>query len=230
MNTLESNRKLCLGQQTRLRELISGNHPHEEAIQLFLRQHAMLHSANVAEPEIWSYEDAVLGDMTEEHMRIMSKDCDHTITWLIWHMARCEDITMNILVAGQPLILMEDDWRQKLKTPIIHTGNAMDKQSIINFSQAIEPQALRAYRLAVGQKTQALVRQLKPGELKHEVDPARLQIVKDEKVVVEEASEIVDYWGSRTIGGLLLMPASRHNLAHLSEAIEIKRKIQRSQT
>jgi hypothetical protein len=48
--------------------------------------------------------------------------------------------------------------------------------------------------------------------------------VQDERAVLEAASDITDYWGKRTIAGLLLMPATRHNLVHLNEALRLKQK------
>ena len=36
----------------------------------------------------------------------------------------------------------------------------------------------------------------------------------------------VDYWSKRNTAGLLLMPATRHNLIHLNEALQIKRRCQ----
>jgi hypothetical protein len=44
--------------------------------------------------------------------------------------------------------------------------------------------------------------------------------------VVEAAAGLLDYWGRRTIAGLLLMPATRHNIVHLNEAARIKQKRQ----
>ena len=64
-NTLESYRKMCLAQQTELRRALLNSKQHARAIQLFLRQHAMLHSASMARAGLWSFEDAVLDDMPE---------------------------------------------------------------------------------------------------------------------------------------------------------------------
>jgi hypothetical protein len=86
---------------------------------------------------------------------------------------------------------------------------------------------LRAYRIAVGRRTEKIVRQLTPDELKQKVDPVRLQQVKDEGAVVAAASVITDYWGGRTIAGLLLMPPTRHSFLHLNEALRIKQKVLR---
>jgi len=46
----------------------------------------------------------------------------------------------------------------------------------------------------------------------------------DEGAVVEAARPIADYWAKRNVASLLLMPATRHNLVHLNEALELKRK------
>ena len=226
---MESYRKLCLKRQTELRQILTGSGQHDEAIQLLLSQHAMLHSAKMAaeelaEAETWSFEDAVVDDMTEEQIRRIPRSCEHSVAWIIWHIARCEDITMNLLVAGSSQVLNQDGWLDRTKSPIHHTGNEMDEAGVAHFSNSIDIGELRAYRMAVGRRTQEIVKQLGPEDLKQKVDPVRLQRVWDEGAVVEAASGIVDYWGKRNVAGLLLMPASRHLIVHLNEALKLKRR------
>jgi hypothetical protein len=223
MTSIESYRKQCLKQQTDLRRLMTSNDRHGEAIQLFFTQHAMLHSAGMARTGLWSFEDAVLDDMPEELTRTVPPGADHSVAWLIWHLARCEDITMNLLVAGSPQVLFRDSWLDRMQVPGRDTGNAMDEASIVSFSAAIDVGALRAFRLAVGRRTREIVKRLQPGELRRKVEPARLQRVMDEGAVVDAARGIVDYWGKRNVAGLLLMPATRHCLVHLNEALKLKR-------
>ena len=38
----------------------------------------------------------------------------------------------------------------------------------------------------------------------------------------ERQKRLVEYWGTRTLAGLILMPATRHPLVHLNEAMRIK--------
>jgi len=47
--------------------------------------------------------------------------------------------------------------------------------------------------------------------------------------VLPEAMEIINYWSSKTIAGLLLMPATRHCVLHLNEAERIRIKSFRSE-
>ncbi len=223
---MASHRKLLNKRQTELRHILLSFDQHDEAMRLFLRQHAMLHSFKMAQHEPWSFEDEILNDMTEKQVRRIPRNCEHSVAWCLWHIARIEDVAMNMLVAGSPQLLHRENWLERMNVKVRHTGNAMDKDAVVELSAALDIEAVRAYRAAVGRRTRELVQQLEPAELKQMVDPIRLQQVMDEGAVVEAARGIVDYWSRRTIAGLLLMPATRHNLVHLNEALRLKRRRQ----
>ena len=224
MVSVESYRRICLKQQTELRSIMMRFNQHDKAIQLFLHQHAMLHSRKMTQTEAWSFEDEILNDMPEEQIRGIPPGSEHSAAWLIWHMARCEDITMNRLAADTPQTLNKGGWLKQMKITVCDTGNAMDAASLAAFSQAIDITALRNYRLAVGRRTREIVMQLKPAELKQKVEASRMKKVMEEGAVVEAARSIADYWSKRNIAELLLMPATRHNLIHLNEALQLKRR------
>jgi len=221
---VESHRKSLNSQQTELRRLLSKADRFQEAIELFLSHHATLHSARMARTEAWSFEDEVLDDMTEAQVRRVPRNCEHSVAWCVWHIARCEDITMNLLVAGSPQVVLQGDWHGRMKVTARDTGNAMDARGMADFSAAVDVEALRDYRVAVGRRTREIVRQLDPKNLKRKADPSRLQRVMDEGAVVEAARGLIDYWGGRDVAGLLLMPASRHHIVHLNEALRLKKR------
>lgn len=226
MTKVESYRKLCLNQQTELRRIMISFSQHRIAIELFLSQHAMLHSAKMAQTEPWSFEDEVLNDMAEEQIRHIPQNCDHSVAWNIWHIARIEDVAMNLLVAEDSQILHRDNWLKRMKITARDTGNAMNRDEMAALSATIDIEALGAYRLAVGRKTREIVKGLRPEDLKQKVQPSRLQQVMDEGALVDSAVGIRDYWSKRNIAGLLLMPATRHSLVHLNEALSLKRRRQ----
>jgi len=228
MDTAESYRKICLKRQTELRAIMRDSDQYNQALRLFLSQHAMLHSKKVDPSGPGSFEDEVLDDLPEEQVRSIPEGYEHSAAWLVWHMARCEDLTMNLLVAGTSQILSQEGWLERIQSPVRDTGNAMDEAAVTNFSKAVDIQALRAYRLAVGLRTREIVQGLQPGDLKRKVEPARVQQVRDEGGVVAAAESILEYWSRRDVAGLLLMPATRHNLIHLTEALQLKRKLERS--
>jgi hypothetical protein len=221
---MNANRKQWNQQQQTLQAALK--HPEDflKAKELFMCQHAMVHATAMSQSELWSFEDEVLQNMTEADFRHIPQNEEHSIAWILWHIARIEDVTMNLLIAGTPQLFQQDHWQERLKTTIGHTGNAMSVEAIAELSAALDIEVLREYRIAVGRRTQQIVKQLEPMALKYNVNPARLQQVRKQGAVVEAADEIVAYWGSRTYAGLLLMPATRHNFLHLNEALRLKQK------
>jgi hypothetical protein len=195
----------------------------EGAIERFLNQHAMVHSAAMA-PSSFSFADEVCQDMDEKALRRIPVKENHSVAWLFWHLARIEDVTMNLLVAGRPQLLSEDNWLKRLAVDVRNTGNGMEAPDVADLSAEIDLDALWAYRCAVGRRTREIVRQLEPSTFKHKVDPARIQRIWDEDVMLPSASGIVDYWSRRTIAGLLLMPPTRHCFLHISEARRVRKR------
>ena len=224
---MDPNRKLWNQGEQKLRQALAA-HERTEAIKLFLIQHAMLHSAKVSKAGLWSFEDEVLNDLPEEQFRCVPPRSEHSIAWIIFHLARIEDITMNLLIAGTPQLFLRDDWKSKLNVRILHAGNEMDDISIASLSVEIDLNALRAYRQSVGRRTREIVRKLKAEDFGEKASPARLERIMEERALLPEAAGIRDYWSKRTIAGLLLMPPTRHNFLHLNEALRIKQKLQRA--
>ncbi len=222
---MEAHRKLWNEQQGEFREALLSFAQHDRAIQLFLIQHAMLHSTKIGQNNLWSFEDEIYSDLDEEKFRRIPENCDHSIAWCMWHMARIEDVTMNMLVGGVPQI-MGENWLKSMRISAIDTGNMMDEAHVFKLSSAIDLDALRSYRLAVGKKTREIVLRLKVVDLKQKVDPTRLQRLLDNGIVLQSAMGLIDYWSKRTIAGMLLMPPTRHNFVHLNEAASLKKRRQ----
>jgi len=221
---LEANRKICQKQQSELRRRLLSDDQYQDAFQLFFKQHAMLHSAIMAQSEAFSLEDEVFEDLGEAIARRIPLNSENSIIWNIWHIARIEDVTMNMLVAGREQVFSRGDWQIEMGIEARDTGNAMPAEKILQISEKINITALRAYRVAVGRRTREIVSQLPPEKLKDKVDPARLEDVSSAGAVIPAASDLLAYWSKRNIAGLLLMPATRHNLVHLNESFRLKEK------
>lgn len=195
----------------------------EKCIGICLELHSMVHTAEVSKSGVWSFEDELWGKLTENTFR-KSYEGNQSIAWKLWHSGRIEDITMNILIADEQQVFNTDDWFIRLKASARDTGNAMDGEQIDALSQSIDMQALREYRLAVSEKTRSIIKRLKPGDLKQKIVTSRLKRVMDEGAVDEKAGGVIDYWSKKTYSGLLLMPATRHNLIHLNESMRLSGK------
>jgi hypothetical protein len=222
---MDTNQKRWNRRQKKLRRLLEQSQATAEALDLFFTQHAELHSSKIGSNLNWSFEDKIFENLDEDGFRSIPPKHEHSIAWLLWHIARIEDVTMSMLVAGKPQLFVLDGWLERLGIEWSHTGNAMSSVEIMDLSQLIDFSRLRDYRLAVGQRTVDIISQIMPEQLTKRVDPACIQSVAESGAVSAAAFGVLDYWSKRTIAGLLLMPATRHNLIHLNEAERIKASI-----
>ena len=221
---MDPNRKLWNDQQKELQQALLHMVDSHKAIELFMKHHAMVHSARMAETGLWSFEDEILNGLDEVALRCIPPKEDHSIAWIFWHLSRIEDVTMNLLVAGSSQVFSTGNWPTRLGTLSGDTGNALDKADIILLSNSINITELLDYRIAVGRRTRQIVNNLRPDDFAQQVDPKRLEKVRLEGAIQESTLWLIDYWGKKTIAGLLLMPPTRHNFVHLNEAARIKRK------
>lgn len=70
---------------------------------------------------------------------------DETMAWAFWHIARIEDLTMNILVAGQEQVF-DPAWKLRMNATILDTGNALNDEEILRLSKSLHIQELLNYR------------------------------------------------------------------------------------
>ncbi len=217
-------------QQTFLRSIILKSGNFDEAIELCLKQHEMVYPSDMLQKNILTFEDELWQGLEETTFRTMSAKENSTIAWCIWHITRIEDITMNILVADTAQVINTNQWIQKMNTKIYDTGNAMTSEEIVDFSNSVNMNELRDYRIAVGKRTCEIIRSFKPEDLKRKMEKARLKRILDEGAVldVEGANWLIDFWGKKNVAGILLMPVTRHHMVHLNESLRIKKKYQQS--
>ncbi|MFD0711531.1 DinB family protein [Paenibacillus sp. GCM10027626] len=214
----------------KLTEIISNPNEHVRAIELFLNHHALLYSAKMSNDCTNTLEDFVLESLKESALReypVNASDTKNSIVWHLWHIARVEDMTMNILVADSQQVLYSDNWLQKMNIRFPHSGNSMSDDDIAELSSVINIDSLLEYRIAVGKQTRLIISSLQSGDFRNKVQDYRIKKLFDENAILQEASGIADYWSKKTIAGLVLMPATRHNFLHLNKCARIKDKLQK---
>jgi hypothetical protein len=225
---MNPDRKLWNQQQQSLRQALSDQGRFQEAMALFLNQHAMVHTEEMSHTGLWSFEDETLKGLSGSQMRLIPRNREHSIAWILWHLSRIEDVTMNLLVAGSPQVLLSQGWHERMGIGTQNTGNDMAAVGTMEFSAKINLGTLRLYRLSVGRQTREIAKQLSPEDLKRKVDPVSLQHIVQERAVDEKNGDLLDYWSRLTVAGLLLMPPTRHNFIHLNEALGIRHLVVRS--
>jgi len=146
----------------------------------------MVHASSVSDSKIKTFEDEVWEDLTENAARTGLNKKKRTVLYGMWHSARIEDMTMNLLVAEKEQIIDCEGWKDKLNATIYDTGNALNAEQILTFSQAISIENLKGYRNAVAKQTRAIVRSLAFADSKKKVSQEGLKRILELGGVVRD--------------------------------------------
>ena len=178
----------------------------EQTKELFLEIHGKLHLSVVSGNER-NEVDELVGDLREDEYAIMPTAKDETIAWVLWHISRIEDLTMNILVNGEKQIFNED-WQTRMNSPIRDTGNALSDNQIIQ----------------VGRKSREIIQTLSPDDIRRKIPAQRISRILEEGGITnhEDSIWLLDFWAKKDIAGILLMPPTRHVMLHLNDCCKWK--------
>ena len=87
---MEPHRKAWNQAQQVLRQALSHPTEYASAVELFLSQHAMVHSAVLASSGLWSFADEIWQGLDESAARCIPPAGEYSIAWLFWHIGRVE--------------------------------------------------------------------------------------------------------------------------------------------
>lgn len=199
----------------------------EEGIKLAIELHASVHFGEMSASGRVTYWDEVWDGLTDEQLSIMPTKKDETIAWCLWHTVRIEDLVSNLLM-NEGTQILNDSWLKKLGVKVRDTGNAMRDSEIIAFSSQLNKQELRNYSNAVGRRTREILRALTVEDLGRKPKEESLQRLVSEGGLLHHRQSIwlKDFWGKKTIRGLILLPITRHHVMHLKDCFRMKDHIQ----
>src|SRR5713101_7891004 len=100
----------------------------------------------------------------------------NTIAWLIWHMARVEDVGVNRFVADRPQVI-EDGWLTRLGVGRRDVGTGMSDAEVDDLSSRIDLGELRGYWDAVTRRTPEVVASIRGSDLGAVVSEAQVRHV-----------------------------------------------------
>lgn len=218
------------GQHKKLSGIITKAEAHTEAVTVFLALHSALYASEDSSREPVTYEDCLWDQLLEPTIRcypVETPGSRNSIAWHLWHSARIEDITMNVLVADSEQVLYSGQYARSLGVPYVHSGNEMSEPDIAALSRAINLEELAAYRRAVAKRTRSIIAALEPGQFTAKASAAQFSRIREEQAILDTAQWLFDYWAGKTTAGLVLMPATRHPFVHLNKAMRVKEKLQK---
>jgi hypothetical protein len=194
-----------------------------DVVGFFLGLHAAAHAGDVSGAASGS--ERWLRGLTDDQMRRRPGAGVNSIVWLLWHMARTEDVAVNLVVAARAQVL-DDGWARRMNVLRPDMGTGMTADEVAELSERADVAAVRAYRSAVGIRTREVASSLRADAWDESLgleDTTRAALVgafgpNDEWI------EGVGHrpWQGHTRGHQLGQTAIRHNTAHIGEGVTIR--------
>ena len=143
-------RRLWNDQHALLRRLLMKDHDYAAALPVFLDHHGMVHAAKLR-ANVYSFQDEVLDGLTPEQLRYCSPKTPHSAVWKLWHIARIEDVTMNLLLADSDQVLHSGSWFDRLEINRVSVGNEMSDAEIAELSASHQRESAAGLSVGGGQ-------------------------------------------------------------------------------
>ena len=83
-----------------------------------------------------------------------------TIAYSLWHIFRIEDIVAHTLINCDEQIFFSGNYKERINSPIITTGNELVKNEISDFSKQLDINELYSYIFEVKENTEEILRGL----------------------------------------------------------------------
>lgn len=190
---------------------------------LLLAQHSLVHSNAVGEAGVSQLLPDSVWDRLDHAQVRMQLPGHNSLAWLLWHIARSEDASVNRLVRGTPEVLDRDGWLQRLEVDVRYPGTGMSEEDVADLSRRINIKALHAYRDAVGRETRSWIESSELRGLDHIVEDASERVAASGNYppAVAEAMTRAGLFEGRTAASYLVRGPLLHSALHLGECIHV---------
>ena len=184
-----------------------------------LREHAAVHARDVS--GLVFPAQRVLDGPSDDQMRRRPGPGLNSLVWLVWHMARTEDVAVNLVVARRDQVL-DTAWVERMKVPWRIIGTWMNDDEVGAMTVDADVAAVRAYRAAVGRRTREIVTMLPAAAWDEVIDADDIARAAATGAFRDWVEGTRYPWMGATRGDQIASSAIRHNAAHIGEAVTVK--------
>ena len=188
--------------------------------EMFLDQHAAVHSVAVGGNKMSAAERAFTG-LTEAQMRVRPREDLNSLAWLMWHIARAEDIIVNTVLSGRAQVF-DDTWMKRLGIGRRDFGIGMTSPEVTELTRQIDLGALREYRDAVGLRTRDVVSAFKSQDWERQVTADGVQRAAAEGGFGARTEQMTKMFPGRPRAAVLSGIALFHSAGHMGEAATVR--------
>ena len=187
---------------------------------LFLTQHSAVHSAAVAGNRA-SAAERTFGGLTDDQMRVRPREDLNSLAWIMFHIARAEDIFLNPVLTSREQVF-DEGWSRRLGVTRRDFGIGMTSAEVTDLTRRIDVAALREYRDAVGKRTREIVGGFTDADWQGDVQAAGLERAAAQGAFGARTEGLVKTFTGRPRAGLLSGLALFHCSGHMGEAVTVR--------
>ena len=191
-----------------------------DARDLFLQQHAAVHSAAVGGNKM-SMADRTFAGLSDAQMRVRPREDLNSLAWLMFHIARAEDVFVNTLLASRPQVF-DDAWPKRLGITRRDFGFGMPTAEVSDLTQQVDIAALREYRDAVGLRTREIVGGFKPQDWEGVIETPAVERAAADGSLGRAAEPFTKNMPGRPRAAVLSAIALMHSAGHMGEAVTVR--------
>jgi hypothetical protein len=168
--------------------------------------------------------DRLLADLTEAEIRARPQG-QNSIAWLLWHVARGEDIGVNAFAYDRPQVFDDGGWAKRIGSGRRDLGTSMTSAEVDTFCASVDVGAIVDYWRAVGEHTLDTLRRDGSSGWETPVDPARMsRIIRQDGDYGPrvDAKRVETFYAGMTRGWAMGHLALTHTFMHMGEAGAVK--------
>lgn len=186
-----------------------------DAARFFMLRYEPLHAAMT---------DRLFANLSDAQLRARPHG-QNSIAWLLWHVARAEDMGVNRFAEDRQEVFDEGKWHARLDVGRREVGTGMTSEEVSDLTARVSIPALRDYWIAVGQRTLDVVRARGADGWDTAVDPSRIRrVVREEGDFGPHANpeRVESYFTGMTRGWAFAQLALVHSWGHFYEAYMVR--------
>ena len=170
------------------------------------------------------FERTVLRSLPADLLTARPGDAGNSICWLVWHLARVEDVVLHAVVRGEPTVLASGGWGRRMGYDDARIGTGFTDADVETFGRAVDPKAVDDYWQAVRAATAAWLATV-PLEALDVVPDLDTRLAALPPVVPKQAEWLLAFWRGRPAGFFLRMPVIDHGFLHLGQMQELRGRL-----
>ena len=178
-----------------------------DATEMFLIRHERMHL----------HVEGLTKGLSEDEIRKSVHPMANPLAWLLWHTARAEDGTVNLLISDGAQVF-SDRWLSRLNIERDDVGTGMTMAEVVDLSATIDLPSLLEYWRAVGERTREVVGSLRARDLDQVVGNGVIARALKGMVAARSAASLRSLWEGTTRGQFLVWLALTHSYEHIGQA------------